>query len=68
MKRRALITLSSGLDGAHPVHSRGWEVPADDVAMEKVAQVLTNNFGEPVEWVTDDSDTPGKVNVLFYRG
>lgn len=67
MKRRAIITLSTGTEGPHPVHSRGWEVPADEASMERFARMLTSNFGEPLEWVTDDSDTPGKVNVLFYR-
>jgi hypothetical protein len=67
VKRRALITLSTGTDESTPVHSRGWEVPADDAHMEQFAEILTNHFGAPTEWVTDDADTPGKMNVLYYR-
>lgn len=66
MRRRAIITLSTGTGKDYPVHSRGWEVPADDGGIEKVAETLTRHFGDPMEWVTDDSDTPGRPNVLFY--
>ena len=68
MKRRAIITLSTGTDATKPVHSRGWEVPADDERMEGLARLLTTCYGEPMEWVVDDSDTPGKMSVLFYGG
>jgi hypothetical protein len=37
--------------------------------MERFAKILTQHFGEPTEWVTDDDpDIPGKVSVVFYGG
>lgn len=63
--RMAMITISAASAGSGPVYSRGWEVPADVDAMDQFAATLTEAYGEPAEWVSDETGSPG---IVIYEG
>lgn len=66
--RRAMICISTGSDARGAIHSRGWEVPADDDAIERFAATLTEAYGSPAEWVSDETESPGRPSIVFYEG
>jgi hypothetical protein len=66
-QRQAAFTISTGsIQTPGVIHSRAWTVPADDEALEALAATLTEEYGVPLEWVSDDSESPGRPQVVFY--
>ena len=66
--QKAFIIVSTGSDGLSAIHSRCWEVPADGGAMDQLAATLTEAYGAPVEWFSDDADSPDRPRIVFYDG
>lgn len=61
---KALITISTGTDGEHVIHSRAWDIPVEAVA--NLAALLSSALGPPREWMTDGSADPGHPVVVYY--
>lgn len=64
-ERRAFVVMGTASDSGGPVHCRAWEVPCDEDAMGQLAATMTEAYGPPHEWVSDE--TSGQHAVVFFR-
>ena len=64
-ERHVLIALGTASADGDIIHGRVWMAPLDEEALEKFAGSLTEMCGEPVEWISGDGDTDGRLSMLF---
>lgn len=61
-ERQAFMVIGTASDDG-PVHCMGWMVPHDEEAMKQVMATLTEAYGPPREWVTDEAS--GQFPVIL---
>ena len=66
-ERAAFITLATATEDG-PVHMRVWEIPLGEEAVARFAATLSEAYGEPSEFITDDSVDPDRPRVVIYGG
>lgn len=63
-ERKHMIVLSTGSDPHGAIHSRAWYIQPE--ALEHLALILARTYGEPFEWVSDET-TPGQPVLVYYE-
>lgn len=64
--RKHMIVLSTGSDAHGAIHSRAWYIQPE--ALDHLATLLTSSYGQPFEWVSDETE-PGKpAHLVYYDG
>lgn len=65
--RRAFFCLGTGSDEHGALNILAWEVPAVPEALAVLTETLTEAYGEPAEWLSDERPD-GSVSMLFFEG
>jgi hypothetical protein len=65
-ERRAFITIGTASEDGSIVHARIWMIAPDAATLEDTAALMTASYGDPVEWVSDGTETPGAPQMMFF--
>jgi hypothetical protein len=65
-ERMAFVIIGTGTDPRGPIHCRAWEVPPDEEVLGEFAATMTAAYGDPAEWVSDETGHPGQPQIVLY--
>ncbi len=64
-ERKVFVTLSAGSEEGSTIHHRIWEIPPE--YEERFAALMLEGHGEPLELVSDATDSPDLPRHVFYK-
>lgn len=65
--REVYICLATGSDAASAIHGRTWRLPGGGEEAERIAAMLTEAYGAPSEWITDDAGCPDAPRLMLWQ-